>query len=111
MEENPTLNLYQYNNKEGYINEHPAEKLELTHEFGNNYIFTEVMLLGRNSGARDRCIQCKRDAEGISIVISNYNTILGNRWYEFEFADGELAKLTSNVMCVELCPLINILTW
>jgi hypothetical protein len=48
--------------------------------------------------ARGQVVRRKRDADGNLIGWSNANPILDSRLYEVEFANGEVAKLTANVI-------------
>ena len=76
----------------------PSEELEPTPEAGDSYVNTEVMLPRGDSMARGRVVYRKRDADGNLIGWSNANPILDSRLYEVEFANGEVAKLTANVI-------------
>ena len=69
-----------------------------TPKVNDNYVNASVMLPRGNIYARGKFIGQKIDADGNSIGRRNDNTILDTRKYRFEFDDGEVRKLTANVI-------------
>ena len=51
-----------------------------------------------NSYARGEVIRRKIDADGNVVGITNYNPVLDTRECRFDFDDGEVSKLTVNVI-------------
>ena len=63
-----------------------------------NYVKTSVILPRGNTYARGKSIGQKRNADWNSVRIRNNNPILDNRKYDVEFDDGEVRKLTENMI-------------
>ena len=98
IEDTPIFDKYEDDDEGGRMPDPPAKELEPTPEIGDNYINTEVMLPRGDSMARGRVIRRKRNADGDLIGRSNTNPILDTWEYEVEFANGEVTKLTANVI-------------
>ena len=69
-----------------------------TPETNDKYMNTLVIFPRGNSYARGKFIGWKRDADGNAVGRSNDNPILDTREYNYEFDDGEVSKLTANVI-------------
>ena len=67
-------------------------------EANDNYVNALVMFPRRNSYARGKFIGQKRDAVWNAVGSSNDNLILDTREYSVKFDDGEVSKLTANVI-------------
>ena len=64
----------------------------------DNYVNSSVMLPRGNTYARGKVIGRKRDGSGNAVGIINDNPILETRKYCVEFNEGEVSKLTANVI-------------
>jgi hypothetical protein len=67
-------------------------------EAGDNYVNASLMLPRGNSLARGTVIGQKRDSRGNPIGNANANPIMDSRVYCVEFDDGDVCKLTANVI-------------
>ena len=69
-----------------------------TPEANNNYVNASVILPRGNSYARGKVVGRKRDAYGNGVGRTYENPILDTREYQVDFDDGEVSKLTENVI-------------
>ena len=67
-------------------------------EVDENYVNYSVMLPRGNSYARGKVIRRKRYADGNAVGRTNNNPILDTHKYRVKFDDGEVSKITVNVI-------------
>ena len=67
-------------------------------EVNDNYLNSSFMLPRGNTDARGKVIVRKIDASGNDVGRRNDNTILDTRKYRVDVGDGEVIKLTENVI-------------
>ena len=102
----PTYDAYINDTTEGTLDA-PDKDLEPTPEVGDNYVNTDFMLPRGSTLSRGRVIECKSDADGKPVGRSNDNPILYSRHYLVDFEDGEVTKLTANIIAESIYPMYD----
>jgi hypothetical protein len=72
--------------------------IEVTPEYGDNYVGAEILLPHGGTMARGRVTSRKWDVEGNLKGIANANPILDTPEYTIIFDDGDITKLTANLI-------------
>ena len=79
-----------------------AGDVEVTPEFGDNLLNAEIMLPHGGVMTKGRISARKRDNAGILTGLADPNPILDTRSYIVDFADGNQAKLSANLITESL---------
>ena len=91
--------LYEDDTMEGTCPKAPPEELKPTQDAApEHYLNASVVLPRGDKLAQVKVIGHKCDTEGNTIVRANAQTFLDTMWYEVKFGDGEITKLTANVI-------------
>jgi hypothetical protein len=72
--------------------------IEVTPEYGDNYVGTELLLPRGGTLARGRVTGRKRDVDGKPTGTANANPILDTHDYVVTFDDGDVTELTANLI-------------
>ena len=99
MKETPKFEMYKNNDGVEGTSDKPSEELEPTPDLSTDvYLNASIVLPQGNNMARGKVVSRKQDVDGKPIGHENANPILDSRWYEVEFDDVEVTKLTANVI-------------
>ena len=95
----PDHDIYKYDTTDGACSKSPPEELDPTPDAApDHYLNASVVLPRGDKFSRGKVIGCKRDNEDNLIGRANEKKILDTRRYEVDYGDGEIAKLTANVI-------------
>ena len=97
--ETPEYDMYEDDTTEGTCPKAPPEELEPTPDaVPDHYLNTSVLLPRGDKFSQENMIGWKRDHDDNPIGRANAQPLLDTRRYEVEFGDGEITKLTENLI-------------
>ena len=81
-----------------------AEELESMPVVGDHYTGAEILLPRGEEMARGHVVAQSCNFDGNRIGRVHTNLILNTRMHQVELAGGEVTKLTTNIIAVNVCP-------